>query len=44
VEHSTEVFDKVKTEAALSAGIFHIDEVPIKAVKGYMKEQGIVTR
>jgi len=33
-----------KAEAALAAGIFHRDEVPIEAVKKHMKERGIETR
>jgi glutamine amidotransferase/cyclase len=31
-------------EAALAAGIFHREEVPIEAVKDYMREKGIETR
>jgi len=31
-------------EAALAAGIFHREEVPIEAVKKHMRERGIVTR
>ena len=33
VEHFSEVFEKTKAEAALAAGIFHREEVPIEAVK-----------
>jgi glutamine amidotransferase/cyclase len=32
VEHFSEVFAKTKAEAALAAGIFHREEVPIEAV------------
>ena len=35
---------KNKAEAALAAGIFHREEVPIEAVKAHMRERGIETR
>jgi len=44
VEHFSEVFEKTKTEAALAAGIFHREEVPIEAVKDHMRAKGIETR
>jgi len=44
VEHFSEVFEKTKAEAAMAAGIFHREEVPIQAVKAHMKERGIETR
>jgi len=44
VEHFSEVFEKTKAEAALAAGIFHREEVPIDAVKDHMREKGIETR
>jgi glutamine amidotransferase/cyclase len=44
VEHFSEVFEKTDVEAALAAGIFHREEVPIEAVKEHMKEKGIETR
>jgi glutamine amidotransferase/cyclase len=44
VEHFSEVFQKTKAEAALAAGIFHREEVPIEAVKNHMREKGIETR
>jgi len=44
VEHFSEVFEKTKAEAALAAGIFHREEVPIDAVKAHMRERGIETR
>ena len=44
VEHFSEVFEKTKAEAALAAGIFHREEVPIEAVKQHMREKGIETR
>ncbi len=44
VEHFAEVFAATSVEAALAAGIFHRREVPIQAVKSYLREQGIETR
>ena len=44
VEHFSEVFEKTDVEAALAAGIFHREEVPIDAVKAHMRERGIETR
>ncbi len=44
VEHFSEVFEKTDVEAALAAGIFHREEVPIEAVKDHMRERGIETR
>ena len=44
VQHFSEVFEKTDLEAALAAGIFHREEVPIKAVKKHMRERGIDTR
>jgi glutamine amidotransferase/cyclase len=44
VEHFTEVFEKTKAEAALAAGIFHREEIPIEAVKEHMRDEGIETR
>ena len=41
VEHFSEVFEKTKAEAALAAGIFHREEVPIEAVKEHMRDEGI---
>jgi glutamine amidotransferase/cyclase len=46
-EHFSEFFEKIKAEAALAAGIFHREEVPIWAVetvKEHMRERGIETR
>jgi hypothetical protein len=40
----SEVFEKTDVEAALAAGIFHREEVPIEAVKAHMRERGIETR
>ena len=44
MEHFSEVFEKTHVEAALAAGIFHREEVPIEAVKEHMCERGIETR
>ena len=44
VEHFSEVFEKTDVEAALAAGIFHREEVPIEAVEEHMRERGIETR
>jgi glutamine amidotransferase/cyclase len=33
-----------KAEAALAAGIFHREKVPIEAVKEHMREKGLETR
>jgi len=44
VEHFAEVFAATGVEAALAAGIFHRREVPIQAVKDYLRGQGIEVR
>jgi len=44
VEHFSEVFEKTDVEAALAAGIFHREEVPIEAVKEHMRDEGLETR
>jgi len=44
VEYFSEVSEKTKAEAALAAGIFHREELPIEAVKEHMRERGIETR
>ncbi len=44
VEHFSEVFEETSAEAALAAGIFHRQEVPISAVKAHLRERGIETR
>jgi glutamine amidotransferase/cyclase len=44
VEHFSEVFEKTDVEAALAAGIFYREEVPIEAVKEHMRDEGIETR
>ncbi len=38
-EHFYEVFTKTEAESALAAGIFHRNEVPISAVKSYLKDK-----
>ena len=44
VEHFSEIFQKTDVEAALAAGIFHREEVPMEAVKKHMRDEGIETR
>ena len=44
VEHFSEVFEKTKAGAALAAGIFHREEIPIEAVNEHMRDEGIETR
>ena len=44
MEHFSEVFERTDVEAALAAGIFHREEVPIEAVKDHMREKGIEAR
>ena len=44
VEHFADVFAATGVEAALAAGIFHRREVPIQAVKSYLRTQGIEIR
>ncbi|MHB1183957.1 MAG: hypothetical protein ACYC4A_04550 [Desulfobulbia bacterium] len=44
VEHFSEVFEATGAEAALAAGIFHRQEVPISAVKAHLRAKGIETR
>jgi len=39
VRHFEEVFTRTRAEAALAAGIFHRDEVPIGKVKKYLKDK-----
>ena len=41
---SSEVFEKTDVEAALAAGIFYREEVPIEDVKEHMRDKGIETR
>lgn len=43
-DHFLTVFKETKTEAALAAGIFHRQEVPIKAVKDHLLKNHIETR
>ncbi len=42
--HFSEVFQHTRAEAALAAGIFHREEVPIQAVKKHLADQGIEVR
>lgn len=43
-EHFAEVFEATDVEAALAAGIFHRNEVPIAAVKSHLRGRGIEVR
>lgn len=43
-EHFTEVFNKTKAEAALAAGIFHRNEVPVQSVKKHLESKGVEVR
>jgi glutamine amidotransferase/cyclase len=44
VEHFAEVFEQTGADAALAAGIFHRQEVPIAAVKAHLRGRGIDVR
>ncbi|RHZ87008.1 hypothetical protein Glove_41g119 [Diversispora epigaea] len=44
LEHFFEVFSETKVEAALAAGIFHRNEIPIQSVKSYLKEKNFLVR
>jgi len=44
MEHFTEVFTAGKADAALAASIFHFNEIPIPALKEYLKKNGIPVR
>jgi len=44
VEHFAEVFRQTKASAALAASIFHFGEIPIPALKDYLKTQNIPIR
>ncbi|MCP4687203.1 MAG: imidazole glycerol phosphate synthase HisHF, partial [Desulfobacterales bacterium] len=44
VEHFYEVFTKTGAEAALAAGIFHRQEVPIRDVKEYLDDKVEIRR
>ena len=41
---SVKFFKRTDVEAALAAGIFHREEIPIEAVKEHMRDEGIETR
>jgi glutamine amidotransferase/cyclase len=44
VDHFYEVFTQTQAEAALAAGIFHRNEVPIEAVKEYLQKNNVEIR
>lgn len=43
-QHFSSVFENTGVDAALAAGIFHRQEVPISQVKAHLEENGIITR
>lgn len=43
-EHFSDVFAKTKADAALAAGIFHRQEVPIASVKNHLRASGVEVR
>lgn len=43
-EHFADVFKFGKSDAALAASVFHFEEIRIKSLKQYLKEQGIPVR
>ncbi len=43
-EHFSEIFREGKADAALAASIFHFREIPIPALKEYLKKEGINIR
>uniref|UniRef100_A0A0A0K3B5 Uncharacterized protein n=1 Tax=Cucumis sativus TaxID=3659 RepID=A0A0A0K3B5_CUCSA len=42
--HFSDVFNKTNASAALAAGIFHRNEVPIQSVKEHLLKEGIEVR
>ncbi len=44
MSHFSEIFKKGKADAALAASIFHFREIPIPALKEYLKAEGINIR
>jgi cyclase len=44
MSHFSEIFKKGKADAALAASIFHFREIPIPALKEYLKAEGIIIR
>jgi cyclase len=44
LEHFSEVILEANASAALAASLFHFREIPIKAVKDHMAQQGILVR
>lgn len=44
VEHFSEVIEQANPDAALAAGIFHRNEVPLQAVKDHLVAKGIPVR
>ena len=44
MDHFVEVFEKASADAALAASIFHFKEIPIPALKQYLKQKKIAVR
>lgn len=44
MQHFAEVFTRGKADAGLAASIFHFREIPIPALKNYLRDQGIAVR
>jgi cyclase len=43
-EHFRDVFTHGKADAALAASIFHFNEIPVRELKNYLKDQNIIVR
>ncbi|MCD4710398.1 MAG: imidazole glycerol phosphate synthase subunit HisF [Bacteroidales bacterium] len=43
-EHFVEVFERGMADAALAASIFHYNEIPVPALKEYLKKNNIIIR
>ena len=43
-DHFVDVFTEGKADAGLAASIFHYNEIPIPALKNYLRQKGIVVR
>jgi len=43
-DHFVDVFTEGKADAGLAASIFHYNEIPIPALKNYLRQKGIVIR
>lgn len=43
-EHFKDVFEEAGVDAALAASIFHFNEVPLRGLKEYLREEGVNVR